>query len=353
MKQILLAFGLDSTIFEINRFGSGHINDTYLLFSPSTNEKFILQKINTSVFSNPKIIAENINSASQFLNHNHPEYLFIHERKTITGENIFEENKNYWRLSPFIKNSYSIDTVSKEEMAFEAAKAFGLFVKNLNGMPLDGLKPSIPDFHNLSWRFKQFEEALENGNMARIKEEKEEINFFLNHRFLIIIYENIISNPNYPTRMIHHDTKINNVLFDLDTNQSICVCDLDTLMPGKIISDFGDIVRTYTSVESEESTNFENVKIRIPFFKALTEGYLNQLKNLLSAEEKANLFFAGPFMIYMQGLRFLTDYLNNDTYYPIKYPKHNLNRAINQRFLLVDILKKENELREIIDQSLK
>ncbi len=353
MKQILLAFGLDSSIFEINRFGSGHINDTYLLFSSSTNERFILQKINTGVFSNPRIIAKNIYSASQFLNQNHPEYLFIHERKTITGENIFEENGNYWRLSPFIKNSYSIDTVSKEEMAFEAAKAFGLFVKNLNGMPLDGLKPSIPDFHNLSWRYVQFTEALKKGNADRIKEEAEEIKFFIDQKILIKIYENIISDPNYPTRMIHHDTKINNVLFNRDTNKSICVCDLDTLMPGKIISDFGDMVRTYTCAESEESTNFKNIKIRIPFFKALTKGYLSQLKNLLSVEEKENLFFAGPFMIYMQGLRFLTDYLINDTYYPTKYPKHNLNRAKNQRLLLVDIFKKEKELREIIDQTLK
>ena len=353
MKQILLAFGLDSTIFEINKFGSGHINDTYLLFSPRTNEKYILQKINTSVFSNPRIIAENIYSTSEFLNQNHPEYLFIHERKTISGENIFEENKNYWRISPFIKNSYSIDTVSKEEMAFEAAKAFGLFVKNLNGMPLDGLKPSIPNFHNLSWRYEQFEEALINGNPDRIKEESEEIKFYIDQKFLIKIYEKIISDPNYPTRMIHHDTKINNVLFDQETNKSICVCDLDTLMPGKIISDFGDMVRTYTSVESEESIDFENVKIRIPFFNALTEGYLSQLKNLLSAAEKENLFFSGPFMIYMQGLRFLTDYLNNDTYYPIKYSNHNLNRAKNQRFLLIDTFKKEDELRAIIEKSLK
>lgn len=348
MERILQLFGLETENFTHKPFGSGHINATYLIKSLITNQKFVLQKINTNVFNEPQIIAKNIGNTSEYLAKYHPEYLFIHQIKTTNGEDLAVVDGEYWRLSPFIPSSYSINSVSKPEMAYEAGEAFGLLTKNLHQMPLDGLQASIPGFHDLAWRYQQFEDSLKNGNPQRIAEVDDEIKFIESQRHLVVAYQNIINNERYPTRMIHHDTKINNVLFDQDTHKSLCVCDLDTLMPGKIISDIGDMVRTYTCKESEESVDFEKIKVRTEYFEALMKGYLSQMKTLLSPAEKENLFFAGPFMIYMQGLRFLTDYLNNDIYYPIKYPEHNLNRAKNQRILLEDIYRKEKELKAVI-----
>jgi hypothetical protein len=352
LEHILTLFGLESNHYTYKPFGSGHINSTFLLDSISDNKQFVLQKININVFKEPQIIAKNIGNTSDYLAKNHPEYLFIHQIKTTSEEDLAVVDGEYWRLSPFISNSYSINSVSEPQMAYEAGKAFGLLTKNLHFMPLDGLQASIPGFHDLAWRYQQFEESLLNGNQNRIQEVAEEIEFIKSQRHLVDVYQNIIQNHDYPTRMIHHDTKINNVLFDKTTNKNLCVCDLDTLMPGKIISDIGDMVRTYTCKESEESTDFDKIKVRTEYFEALMTGYLSQMKSLITPAEKENLFFAGPFMIYMQGLRFLTDYINNDIYYPIKYPEHNLNRAKNQRILLEDLLSKESELNTIIKKNI-
>ena len=350
MEFILKQFGFDAKQFEIEKFGSGHINNTFLLISSSGN--FILQKINIFVFKNPDIIAENVSRTSEYLNCKHPEYLFIHCLKTISGEELLEHNGEFWRISPFVENSYSINILEDPTMAQEAAAAFGKLTKNLHGMPTDGLKPSIEGFHDLAWRFEQFLEAETNCSSERKSIAKEQIDFYIQHKYLVETYLDIVKNPNYPVRMMHHDTKINNVLFDKNTNESIAVCDLDTLMPGRIISDLGDMVRTYTSPESEESVDFEHVVVRDAYFEALIKGYLGELKTLLTDAEKHSLIFAGPFMIYMQGLRFLADFLNNDVYYPTKYPEHNLNRAINQRVLLEDYFGKEGGFQLLIENIL-
>jgi hypothetical protein len=346
LNDILSAFGLEANNFEISKFGSGHINHTYLL--SSLKEKYILQKINIQVFKEPQIIAKNIHQTSEYLSKTHPDYLFIHEIKTSDNKSLLEKNGEYWRLSPFIAQSYSINTLKDPQMAFEAATAFALLTKNLHSMPIDGLEPSIKGFHDLSLRFDQFKEALKNAQNSKKEEADLEIKLALKYQYLVETYEEIINDANYPIRMIHHDTKINNVLFNEDTHKSLCVCDLDTLMPGRIISDLGDMVRTYTCEESEESINFEKIAIRKPYFEALVQGYLSIMKPFLTPSEKKHLFYSGPFMIYMQGLRFLTDFLNNDIYYPTKHAMHNLHRAKNQRFLLENLLKHEQQFNKFI-----
>lgn len=349
MEKILNAFGLCNDEFKIKEFGSGHINSTYLLESPSSEFCYILQKININVFKNPYIIAQNIGKTSDFLKKNRPDYLFIHQIQTKNKKDIFEIDNAFWRLTQFIPNSYSVNTLDNPEMAMDAAKAFGLLAKNLHGMDLDDLQPSIPGFHDLSWRYDQFESSLATAIEERKINAKNEIAFCFANKNLVETYKKIVSDETYPMRMMHHDTKINNVLFDKTTHNSLAVCDLDTLMPGRLISDLGDMVRTSTSSESEESINFDEVKVREEYFEALVKGYIGELKNFLTASEKQSLIFAGPFMIYMQGLRFLTDYLNNDIYYPVKYPEHNLNRAINQRVLLEDYYSKEEKFAKIIE----
>jgi hypothetical protein len=345
---ILAEFGLNPNHFTLNKFGSGHINFTFFVESTLKKENFILQKINTAIFKDPWAIAKNIKTSNDYLQHKNPDYLFIHPILTICGKEIFEFEDEHWRMSPYIFDSYSIDVVSDPKMAYEAAKAFGTLTKNLNGMSVKDLNQSIPGFHDLAWRYEQFEDAIKTGNKNRIKEQQEVIAFFEKHKNLVDQYIEITKNEDYPIRMIHHDTKINNVLFDQNTKKNLCVCDLDTLMPGYIISDLGDMVRTYTCELSEESTEFKKISVRLDFFKSLMQGYLSELKDLLTTPEKQALNYAGPFIVYMQGLRFLTDYINNDIYYPVKYPTHNLDRSTNQKILLEDLLNKKSEIDKII-----
>lgn len=351
MESKLFLFNIPLSNYVIKPFGSGHINNTYLVSDIKNYQQYILQKINTKVFPLPKIIADNIAAAADYLALKHPDYLFIKPIKTKENNDFLKVEEEYWRLTEFIPDSASINTVEFPEQAYEAAKAFALLTKNLDGLNTAGLKPSIKSFHDLGFRFKQFEEALDMADLKLKRQAQAEIDFYLNNKALVNTYIQIMNNSAYPTRLIHHDTKINNVLFS--GNKSLCVCDLDTLMPGKIISDLGDMMRTYLCAESEESTNFDAISIRIPIFEATIKGYLETLGSVLSIDEKRSLFYAGEFMIYMQGLRFLTDYLNGNLYYPVNHVNHNLVRAKNQRLLLMDYQKRKNNLQIIIDAALK
>lgn len=350
MNQQLTAFGLDPQDYELNTFGSGHINHTFLLRSSSGKRSYILQKINTFVFKKPEDIALNLDNTAGYLALHYPDYLFISPEKTISGQSMLIIDGEYWRLSPFIPDSFSINEARDPDQSFEAARQFGILTKNLHGMDVSGLNPSIPGFHDLAWRFRQFKEAIDTASEQRRHDAAAMVDAYAGKEHLVDKYGAIINDPDYPDRMIHHDTKINNVLFDKNTGKGLCVCDLDTLMPGKIISDLGDMVRTYVCAETEESIDFDKIVVREPYFEALMEGYLSEMKYLLTDSEKRSLFYSGQFMIYMQGLRFLTDYLNNDVYYPIKYPEHNLNRAKNQLILLEDLEAKRVELEEVIER---
>jgi len=233
--------------------------------------------------------------------------------------------------------------------AYEAAKQFGRFTKLLCHFPCEQLHITLPDFHNLSLRYQQFEKAIAEGNTARIKEAAATIEFLKNNRSIVDTSERIQKNPAFKKRVTHHDTKISNVLFD-DNDQGLCVIDLDTVMPGYFISDVGDMLRTYLSPVSEEETDFSKIKIRSDYFKAIAKGYLEEMKGELSKEEQAHFVYAGKFMIYMQALRFLTDYLNNDVYYGSKYEGHNFMRAKNQVVLLEKLMEKEEALIRMIEK---
>ena len=176
---------------------------------------------------------------------------------------------------------------------------------------------------------------------------------FLRHSDIAVTFEALKTDPEFSDRLMHHDTKINNVLLRKGSYEGICVCDLDTLMPGKIISDLGDMVRTYVCPVSEEERDFSQIQVREEYYEALMKGYLSEVGGTLSDTEKAHLFYAGKFMIYMQGIRFLTDYLNGDVYYPVKHPQHNYDRAMNQLTLLERLIEKEEKLQQVIDECLK
>jgi Ser/Thr protein kinase RdoA (MazF antagonist) len=260
----------------------------------------------------------------------------------------FIENEGYFRIFPFIKNSHTIDIVNSPSQAYEAAKQFGRFTNLLSGFPVDKLKITLPDFHNLPLRYSQFETAIKEGNKERIKQSVPMISFLKDQREIVSISERISKNPAFKKRVTHHDCKINNVLFD-DNNKGLCVVDLDTVMPGYFISDFGDMMRTYLSPVSEEEKDISKIEIREEYFKAIAEGYLSEMEKELTPVEKRYLVYAGKFMVYMQALRFLTDYLDNDIYYGAKYEGQNFIRANNQASLLKKIFEKEKLLQEMVN----
>lgn len=345
MIDLVKYYGLNEDKIVIQPFGNGLINHTW--FVSTTNEKFILQSINTKVFKNPFAIDENINTVKKYLSEKSPDYFLPVAIEAKNGHTMIEENGIYYRLIPFVNCSQTFDVLSNPKLAFEAARQFGKFTKLLSNFDSTNLNITIPDFHNLNLRYKQFEDALQNAYPKRISEAAALIAKIYLHKNIVDEYNIIIQNSNFKKRVTHHDTKISNVLFDKD-EKGICVIDLDTLMPGYFISDIGDMLRTYLCAASEEEKDLSKIFLREEYFTAVVNGYLSEMVDELSPDEKNAFIYAGKFMIYMQALRFIADFLLDDIYYGAKYPGHNLNRAMNQMTLLESLIKKELVLKEQI-----
>lgn len=353
--RILEGFNLDYHAYRIERHGAGLINNTFRLIPlpGSGGTEYILQRINTHVFREPAVIAENHRLAADYLARKHPEYFFLAPVPTRDGRDMLEWDGEFWRVLPFVRGTYTVNEADNPAQAYEAARQFGLMADNLSGISLEAFRPAILNFHNLTLRYSDFQGAVSRAGEERLDQAGTVIDAFERHSRIPIRYEELKTDPDFPDRLMHHDTKISNVLLDEKTGKGVCVVDLDTLMPGKLISDLGDMVRTYVSPVSEEETDLTQITVREPYYDALMKGYLGEMKTSLTPTEKDVLFYAGQFMIYMQGIRFLTDYLNGDVYYPVQYPLHNLNRARNQLTLLERLNEKEKTLRQIITRYLQ
>ena len=334
LQEILKQFGIEN-IQSISPLGNGLINTTYKV---QANEVYVLQKINTLVFKDAKAIFYNQNVLENYLLENDVAYEIVPACTTKNGNNYFEDAAgDYYRVAPFIKNTHTKNVVQNAAEAYEAACAFGNFTNAFQNIEVEKLKPVIPNFHDIGLRYYQFTTAIKNGNVARILQSKIEIEKLLNHVDIVKKYAEIINHKNWKTRVTHHDTKISNVLFNAD-NKATHVIDLDTVMPGFFISDVGDMLRTYLSPVSEEENDVEKIIIRKDIYQAIYTGYTDTLKDNFTPEEKGNFGYAGKFMIYMQALRFITDYLNDDIYYGAKYEQHNYVRACNQIYLLEKLI---------------
>lgn len=346
LDPVLDAYGFAAHSVSAETFGRGLINGTWKIVS--SGREYILQKINQLVFTQPPNIAHNHQLIAAYLREHAPDYLFVAPLPTLAGEEmLYREGDGYYRLFPFVSGSHSKEIVKTPGEAFEAARQFGRFTRLLSGFDVTSLKTTIPSFHDLSLRYRQFLEALAKGNQTRMADATEEVAALLSQKGIVAQYESIIRNPNFKLRVTHHDTKISNVLFDSE-NKGLCVIDLDTVMPGYFFSDVGDMMRTYLSPVNEEEKDFSRIDVRESFYQAVVEGYFSEMHSELTAEEKRHFFFAGQFMIYMQALRFLTDHLNDDIYYGARYEGHNLVRAKNQRVLLQQLLEKKEVLQHAI-----
>lgn len=342
LETVLPAFGFIGDSLAIKPFGNGLINSTWKV--TVHNKAYILQKINDRVFNKPEDIAYNINAIASFLEAKQSTYSLVVPVTTPNGRQlIFIESAGYFRAFPFVEGSHAKDVVETRDQAFQAAGQFARFTAKLAAFDVSNLKITIPSFHNLSLRYQQFTAALETGNMERINNTSALIEEIKNYAHIETEYRELIADENVQLRVTHHDTKISNVLFD-EKDKGLCVIDLDTVMPGYFFSDVGDMMRTYLCPVSEEEKDFSRIEIRDEFYKSIVDGYYSEMKDELSETEKKCFFFAGKFIIYMQALRFLTDYLNNDIYYGAKYPEHNKVRAGNQVMLLKRLIEKENEL---------
>lgn len=348
--SILAAFGIASQGASCEPFGSGLINTTWRV--SSEGKTYILQKINQSVFKEPFYIAENIRNIANYLQQHHPEYYFVTPVKTVDQQELaYQHGEGYFRLVPFVNGAHTQNVVNDASVAYEAAKQFGRFTALLSEMDTHCLHQTIPDFHNLRLRYDQFRQSLVEGNRDRINTCHEAVQYLLDQVAIVEEYDAIKRNPEFKIRVMHHDTKINNVLLD-SNNKGMCVIDLDTVMPGYFISDAGDMMRTYLSPASEEENDLSRNAIREDIFAAIVKGYLEEMKSVLTAAEKKAFVYAGKFMIYMQALRFLADHFYNDRYYGARYPDHNYNRAKNQIDLLQKLEAAETDLQLILAQHI-
>lgn len=325
---ILSKFGINHCPF-IRPLGQGLINNTWLA-ETELGETYILQRINQHVFRNPEIIGQNIDYVFNFLKENHPDYIFPSLVPSLNGKDFVRDNTGgYYRVFKHFKNSHTVEVVDSPLLAFQASKAFGRLTRFLSKIDIQQIKITLNNFHNLSFRYEEFLWAFNKASEERKEQAKEAIQFLGENRSISLEYQLLKKDPGFKLRITHHDTKIGNVLLDTE-NKVICIIDLDTLMPGYFISDLGDMIRTYVSPVSEEEKDFSQIIIRPEYLEAVLEGYLSEMDSELSSMEKQHLLYSGKFMIYMQVMRFTTDFLNQDLYYDTHYPGHNLNRALNQ-----------------------
>ena len=340
LHRILDQFGIDPALYSPEPYGSGLIHATYVL-RMGDEPCYILQRVNHHVFRKPHDISHNIRILGHYLSHRHPDYLFVSPIPDRESNDYVMEAGEYYRLFPFVKGTHTVDTCTGPERAWEAARQFGKFTSVLEGFRTDMLRFTIPGFHDLELRFRQFEEALSLGDPSRIRDTEKVARRLSSYEGIVKRFAAIRKSPAFRLRVTHHDTKISNVLFD-GQEKGVCVIDLDTVMPGLFISDVGDMIRTYVSPANEEETDLEKVVVRRDFLDAIMDGYSTEMAVNLSGEERGAFLFAGQFMVYMQALRFYTDHLNRDVYYGARYEGHNLVRARNQMKLLEELIRTDH-----------
>jgi hypothetical protein len=353
VREVARHFQIYGGFCSAEPYGSGHINDTYCVVfdQAGTMTRYIFQRINHNIFKQPVSLMENIRRVTTHLAgkmSSEPDF----SRRVLTlipaRNGLFyhhDEQGNYWRAYLFIEKAKTYDAVESSDQAFEAAKAYGRFQKLLTDLPAPRLHDTIPDFHHTPKRFAALVKAIENDASNRAGLAKAEIEFALQRAAIV----DVLINARLPERVTHNDTKFNNVMLDDTAGEGICVIDLDTVMPGLVLYDFGDMVRTTTSPAKEDELDLKRVTMQMPMFEALVRGYLASAGDFLTPAEKRLLAFSGKLITFEIGLRFLTDFLGGDTYFKVHRNGHNLDRCRTQFKLVESIENQEESMNELVE----
>lgn len=351
--EVLKAYKLDPIKWHLKRISNGHINESFSVFeTDSEHATFFLQKINNSVFENIEKLTHNAYKASHCINESNsaiiccPTFLMNNSGKYFY-KSTFDKN---WRLSTFMVNYQSLSKHSESEIIYSGGLAFGKFIEILSKEDMDDYYTTIPDFHNINTRLFNLQKSLKkpSNTICEIVKNLLEIVDQLSSQLKII--QDQINKEKAPLRICHYDTKLDNIMHNENkTTQSYCVVDLDTVMPGYLLFDYGDSIRSLISfVDEDEPTTFP-LELNLKSFKAFHEGYLDGVSKIITKTEISLLHIAIPLLPFIMGLRFLTDYINGNKYFKINHPRHNLNRAINQLHLSKTLWDHQDELNRIID----
>lgn len=357
LKEIVAQFiGVDADVV-IKPLGKGHINDSYRVVS-GENE-YVLQRINHHIFKNVSQLQDNIHRVTAHIRSKLEQQGVAEiDRRVLSLISTSEEalyhqdnEGNYWRLMVFIKDSKSYDEINPE-LAYRAGMAFGEFQKMLADLPGDPLFETIPNFHNMEARLETFREAVKANKAGRLEKVAGLVKEIEDRAEEMCKAERLHREGKLPKRINHCDTKVNNILFDND-DQVLCVVDLDTVMPGYVLSDFGDFIRTGANTGAEDDKDLNNVGVDVAIFEAYAKGYLKNAASFLSDVEIENLAFGAKLLTYMQTVRFFSDYIDGDTYYKIAYPEHNLVRTQAQFKLLQSLEENFEVLQRIVFDAAK
>lgn len=339
--------------FQAEVIQDGHIHDGWYIHSNHDRyPETILQKVNTHVFTDPDGLMENIYQITSFLQKKYRSQKQLTLIPTISGIIFFQAlDGTIWRMYERIPNCYSTQITQNLRQVYEAGRVTGYFLKQLQDYPVHSLNISIPDFHNTPKRYQDFLRALSHADAKLVQAVQPEIEFLYERSDHFGSFWDALQDQRLPWRVTHNDTKLDNILFDLDTDQAICLIDLDTIMPGSALFDFGDALRAMGNPCAEDEADLEKVKLQMPVFEAYTQGYLATSGDILTEQELSWLALS-PWLITIEiGMRFLSDYLQGNQYFRIHYPEQNLNRCRTQ-FKLASDMETQRSLMESIVQEI-
>ena len=351
MREEIYRFPVDGRPVKCEEIRRGHVNTTYLI-TTDAGVRYILQNVNTYAFPRTGIIMDNVAAISRHLAAKSGEKpAMISYIDALDGSRYYDDGRGgAWRVYRFVENSVCLDRAERDEDFYECARAFGAFQNALSDFPAEELGETIEHFHDTPERLRQLRSAAAENAAGRLDAVRKELDFIFEREEKASLLQHMRDDGGLPTRVTHNDTKINNVLFDADTRKAICVIDLDTVMPGLSVYDFGDAIRFGASTAAEDEKDLDKVSLDLRLFRIFTRGFLESCPSLTDAEIACMPL--GAFTITLEcGSRFLADYLKGDRYFTINYPEHNLDRARAQLKLAADMEKKFDEMRRIVEQE--
>ena len=361
VEAVASNFRFDETFDHFQPYGTGHINDTFLVtcYVEYRKQHYLLQRINHFVFKQPDAVQHNVRLVSDALYEDYKDVKdgdrrFITLIKTKDGKDFYKDaDGNFWRMYDFAEHVTGYDVVENVSQAYQASKAFGSFLSALAKIPSDEIKVTIPDFHYTPKRLEACIEAIEADKCGRAASCQAQIDFVMAHKDMAGYLVDLHERGEIPMRVTHNDCKLNNVLLDSETHEAIRIIDLDTIMPGLAHYDFGDLVRTSTSPAKEDEPDTEKIYMRMEIFEALLRGYLSATKETLNEREVKELPFAGKLITFEIGLRFLTDYLSGDEYFKTKYEDHNLVRCKSQFKLVQSMIDQWDKMNDLVEKIIQ